>query len=285
VPNEPAFPLRSGQIVCCQADVRTTLEGYSARAGDPSFWRDPSLSSDKWDTPVRPAVVLNVEMNKRTKLWTVEVVCIGRGALPSTHLNVVPISSLPAEGSVTPSPVWPLSDSYCYIFPRPMKFFCYPGEVQPVASPWMLSLADVNLLRQKFDNDSFAQTLPRSESLNYNEHLFVKVTALGPDFDRYNAEDEPIKWGGQRAWFDECVALARRRGEHERCGVDVNGNHAPFDSYGEWDFERWGVCQGELSSSVTMDLDCEAGLTKLPPLPVIVDVEASDDVLYQANLT
>jgi hypothetical protein len=63
----------------------------------------------------------------------------------------------------------------------------------------MLSVADINLLRQKFDNDNFAQTLPRSESLNYNEHFFVKVTALGPNFNHYNGEDEPIEWGGQRA--------------------------------------------------------------------------------------
>jgi hypothetical protein len=67
--------------------------------------------------------------------------------------------------------------------------------------------------------------------------------------------------------------------------VDVNGNCPPFDSYVEWDFERWGVCQSELSSSVMMDMDCEAGLAKLYPLPVIADVEASDDVLYQASLT
>ena len=40
---------------------------------------------------------------------------------------------------------------------------------------------------------------------------------------------------------------------------NMNGNHTPFDSYGEWNFERWGVCQGELSSLVMMDLDREAG--------------------------
>jgi hypothetical protein len=149
----------------------------------------------------------------------------------------------------------------------------------------MLSTADVDLLRQKFDNDTFAQTLPRSESLNYSGRLFVKITALGSDFDHCNAEDEPIEWGGQRAWFDERAALARRRGEHDRCGMDANGNRAPSDSYEEWDFERWGHCQGELSSLVTAGVDCEAGLAGLPPLPVIVDVEASDDVLYQASLT
>ncbi|KAG2051274.1 hypothetical protein BDR06DRAFT_591079 [Suillus hirtellus] len=37
------IPLCPGQIVCCQIDVRITIEGYSARASVPLFWRDPSL--------------------------------------------------------------------------------------------------------------------------------------------------------------------------------------------------------------------------------------------------
>ena len=32
-------------------------------------------------------------------------------------------------------------------------------------------------------------------------------------------------------------------------------------------------------------VDDRAEMTGLPPLPVIVDVEASDDVLYQASMT
>jgi hypothetical protein len=73
----------------------------------------------------------------------------------------------------------------------------------------------------------------------YNENLFVKVTALGPDLEHRNAEGEPIEWGGQRAWFDERAALARRHGEHERGGIEQNASRdrAPSDSYFEWDFE------------------------------------------------
>jgi hypothetical protein len=92
--------------------------------------------------------------------------------------------------------------------------------------------------------------------------------------------------GGRRAWFDERAALARRRGEHEQGGIEQNASsdRAPSDSYFEWGFERWGDCQGELSSSVTAGVDDRAGLTGLPPLPMIIDVEASDDVLYQASI-
>ncbi|KIM84488.1 hypothetical protein PILCRDRAFT_384823 [Piloderma croceum F 1598] len=285
VPNDPTFALRPGQIICCQINARTTLEGYSARAGDPSFWRDPSLSPDTWNTVIRPAIVLQVEIDKSTKLWTVKVICIGRGTLTSTDANMVSISSSPTNGSVTPSPAWPLSDSYCYAFPRPQKFFCYPGEVQPITSPWTLSTADVDLLRQKFDNEIFAQTLPSSESVHYYEPLFAKVTALVRDPKHGNAEGEPIEWGGRRAWFDERAALARRHREHERGGIELNAIDDPLDSYWEWDFERWENCQGELSSSVTAGVDDRAELTRLPPLPMIVDVEASNDVLFQASIT
>ena len=126
-PDGPNFTLQPGQkIVCCQIDARTTLEGYSARAGDPLFWRDPSLSPDEWNTTIRPAVVLQAEVDKRTLL---QVICIGRGTLVSTEANVVPISPSPTNGCVTPSPTWSFSDSYCYAFPRPLKIYCYPGEV------------------------------------------------------------------------------------------------------------------------------------------------------------
>lgn len=144
IPNDPSFSVCPGQIICCQADVRTTLEGYSARAGDPSFWRDPSLSPEKWNTAIRPAVVLDVELDKRTLLWAIKVVCIGRGALSSTAINVIPISLSPAMDSVTPVPTWPLSDSYYYVFPRPMTFLCYPGEVIYIVS--QLRLINANLI-------------------------------------------------------------------------------------------------------------------------------------------
>jgi len=136
-------------------------------------------------------------------------------------------------------------------------------------------------------NDTFVQTLSRSEKRYHNEKPFVKVTALGLDLEHGSAEGESVEWGGRRAWFDESVALARRREAHELDGVEQNVNraHAPSDSYCEWDFERWGDYQGELSSSIMAGIDDRAELPELPLLPVIVDVEASDDVLYQASLT
>jgi len=60
-----------------------------------------------------------------------------------------------------------------------------------------------------------------------------------------------------------------------------NRDNILLDSYWEWDFELWGNCQRELSSSVTAGVD--DGVV-LPALPAIVDVEASDDVLSEASL-
>jgi len=71
---------------------------------DPLFCRNLSLSPDEWNTTIRPAVVPQAEVDKRTLLWTIQVVCIGRDTLIFTEANVVPISSSPTNGSVTPSP-------------------------------------------------------------------------------------------------------------------------------------------------------------------------------------
>ncbi|KAG1902947.1 kinase-like domain-containing protein [Suillus fuscotomentosus] len=159
------IPLCPGQIVCCQIDVRTTIEGYSTRAGDPLFWRDPSLSPEKWDTAVRPAV-----------LQSIVVICIGQGVLSSTDMNVVPNSSSPTEGSLMPSPTWPLSDSYCYIFPWLMQFITAfgldfsrgNGEGMPIewggCRAWHDEWQTVKEHREKLDQCSrdYKRTLPDS---------------------------------------------------------------------------------------------------------------------------
>jgi len=148
----------------------------------------------------------------------------------------------------------------------------------------MLGTSDVDFLRQKFDSFTLSQTLSRSEKRYYDEKPFVKVTALGLDLKHGMAEGEPIQWEGQRAWFDDYLALAQRREAHELAGVEQD-DRAPLDSYWEWDFELWENNPGELSSSIVGGIDDTAGLLRLPSLPVIVDVEASKDVICQASLT
>lgn len=215
-----------------------------------------------------------VGIDERSKLQSIVVVCIGQGVLSSADMNVVPISSSPTEGSLTPSPAWPLSDSYCYIFPRLMRFVCYPGEVQPVPSPWTISKTDVDLLLQKFGNHTFAHTLPYLDRYIAFQHPFVKITAFGPDFSRGNGEGMPIEWGGRRAWYDEWQTVKKRREELDQGSSDYKC--ALPESYFASDLSQWGGLQMELSSSVTAGVDdSDAGL---PLLPLIVDVEMSRDV-------
>jgi hypothetical protein len=52
----------------------------------------------------------------------------------------------------------------------------------------MLSTTDLDLLRRRFDNDAFAQSLSNSENDSINGDLFVKVIALGPDLEDPNDE-------------------------------------------------------------------------------------------------
>jgi len=136
-------------------------------------------------------------------------------------------------------------------------------------------MANMDLLLQKFDNEIFAQTLSKYHPYTYP---FVEITAFGPDLQHGDGEGKPIEWGGRRAWYDEHAALIRRHQEHDR----ASSVGALSDSWLSWDFERWEPCQGELSSSVTVDVD-GAELPGLPLLPVIVDVEISDDVRDKAS--
>ena len=126
-----SFPLTSGQIVCCQVDLRSSLEGFSARVGNLDFWHHPDLTRKRWGTKIRPAVILSVKQDTKRGLWMIQVACIGQGdpSLLGNAVSFVPITSLPTDGSITPDPTWRVPNSYCYVFMYPTVFYCYPGEV------------------------------------------------------------------------------------------------------------------------------------------------------------
>jgi hypothetical protein len=96
-----------------------------------------------------------------------------------------------------------------------------------------------------------------------------------------NTEGEPIEWGRWRVWFYEHAALAQCHREHEWGGIEQNESNDCLDSYWEWDLQRWKSFQGELSSSVTVGVHDRAELTRLPPLPMILDVEVFKDILFK----
>jgi len=123
-------PVTPGQIVCCQIDLRTSLEGFSARAGNPDFYHDPDLTRMRWGTKIRPAVILKTELRSQG-IWMVWVACIGQGnpSALGNKISFVAITSTPTEGSVVPNPTWQVPNSYCYVYMYPTLFYCYPGEV------------------------------------------------------------------------------------------------------------------------------------------------------------
>ena len=129
-PEKTEPPLSPGQIICCQIDPRTSVEGYSARAGNPEFQRDANLTRQSWNTAIRPAVVLEVK-REYPGPWVVQVASIGQGDpnLLGDEVTFVPISPSRANGNVVPSPAWPVPNTYCYVFMYPTIFRCYPGEV------------------------------------------------------------------------------------------------------------------------------------------------------------
>ncbi|KAG2072062.1 hypothetical protein BDR04DRAFT_1097343 [Suillus decipiens] len=129
------------------------------------------------------------------------------------------------------------------------------------------------MLLQKFDNNTFANTLG-VDTWVLHDHPFVKITAFGPDFYYGDGEGKPIEWGGRRAWFDEQKSVEQLREKLDQCSSES----CQSDSYMHSDFEQWGEldCQKELSSSMTVGVDD----TGLPPLPLIVDVEMSDELRF-----
>ena len=123
-------PVDVGQLVHVQIVPRTSIEGYSMQAVDPSYWHDPSLSSDEWRTFARPAIVINSAFDQSSSLYKILVVSLGRG-IPAEGTHILPVSTpLSVQGgAVVPEPAWPMPETYCYAFPRATWFYCLPGQV------------------------------------------------------------------------------------------------------------------------------------------------------------
>lgn len=132
-PGNSEYPVEVGQVVYVQIISQTSIEGYSMQAGDPSYWNDPTLSSEEWRNPARPAIVIDSSFDKPSSLYKIRVVSLGRGTPANNTINLA-VSALPPspvlEGdAIVPEPSWPMSDVYCYAFPRATWFYCLPGQV------------------------------------------------------------------------------------------------------------------------------------------------------------
>jgi hypothetical protein len=128
----PDYPPQPGQLVNVQIASRESIEGYSIQATDPSYWYDPELSSSKWRNPARPAIVIDTESDRQSSYSKILVVSLSRGS-PTGATPVIPFcASSPRDApgeEIVPEPIWPMSHTYCYAFPRAQWFYCLPGQV------------------------------------------------------------------------------------------------------------------------------------------------------------
>jgi hypothetical protein len=121
-------PVEIGQLVYVQLLPRLTIEGYTARAVDPSYWHDPSLSGEAWQMSMIPAVVLQITQVDDGARHVIKVVSLMRGSPSVDRIqNAVP---LPVKDMSIPPDTLPLlEDVYCYAFPRVNTFVCNPDQV------------------------------------------------------------------------------------------------------------------------------------------------------------
>jgi hypothetical protein len=123
---------QTGQLVHIQIASRESIEGYSIQDAEPSYWRDPELSSSKWHNPARPAIIIDTKPDRWSSCSKILVVSLSQGS-QKRATPVIPLyASLPGGASdekIVPEPTWSMSDTNCYAFPRAYWFHCLPGLV------------------------------------------------------------------------------------------------------------------------------------------------------------
>jgi len=112
-----------GQLVYVQVLPRMTIEGYTARTIDPSYWDDPSLSGEEWRTSIIPAIVLQIKQFKAGARQSIKVIPLSRGPLLIDARHAVPLQIEDTSMLLT------LPDVYCYSLPGVYTFVCDPDQV------------------------------------------------------------------------------------------------------------------------------------------------------------
>lgn len=112
--------MQPGEIVYVELLPRISIEGYTGRAGDASYWNDPELSTEYWNTKARPAIILEANQH-------------GLRVVPITlkqpvGTKVVKITNLTSEYDENTIflPGWPFKTAYAYSFPRSILIFPLP---------------------------------------------------------------------------------------------------------------------------------------------------------------
>ena len=116
--------------------ARTSIEGYSLQ-GLTDLWHDPLLSSRKFSTAVRPAIIIDTSVDKTLSLFKILIVSLGQDNPVQTVTPAKGVSGhialstqRPGAGAtVVLQPAWPMLNTYCYAFPRATWFYCLPNQV------------------------------------------------------------------------------------------------------------------------------------------------------------
>ncbi|EUC53611.1 kinase [Rhizoctonia solani AG-3 Rhs1AP] len=280
----PELPVEAGQIVLVKLDPSITAEGHTMREGhESSFIPDPIIDSPEWSTAYRPAVIVKVEWDKWAKKHCFFAIAISRESDLGEGAATQAISIATAGSAISlmssmvhTEPGWPLDGSYFYVFRQPVKFYCLPSQ-ERVHSMWKITQSDCDTLLNALTPPPDSPTLSRlQEDLKSPEtdirhdarmvereevyKLYAQVHPLALT----HLEDNSIDWFSRRAWFDECVKVARYRGLN--IGIWWTGAWFPAvyqpeegdltDSYSELDYSMWEA-QSERRKSITLAINNE----------------------------
>ncbi|KAF8524723.1 kinase-like domain-containing protein [Gautieria morchelliformis] len=126
------FTVEVGQLCYIRILPTLTLEGYTGRRKDPSFYDDPSFSEELWNTRSRPAVILDTRYLGNTRYIRALPISL---CYPSSSLlkwRLVPSKSLREEEELMASGGnWPpiQEDIWCFCMHGMTTFRPDPNEV------------------------------------------------------------------------------------------------------------------------------------------------------------
>jgi len=265
--KNPPCPVELGQLVYVQLLPRMTIEGYTARANDPSYYDNPSLSGEEWQMSMLPAVVLGVTQVDDGARHIIKVVPLVRGP-PSIDAAQDSVS-LPIQDMLIPTDAFSsLEDVYCYSFPRVNTFVCDPDQ-DAIPTYWKIASDATQSLLERLDPfppdiedaeisvDRDIRTDGRMRKhLDYR--IYVKLCPLQPITLRQSLEGTAADWRSQRGWFDDLVKISKRRSVDvgwRWTATDGEGQEEDdefSDSYFAFDLEYWDNRQQERDRSLTL---------------------------------
>ncbi|KAF8593846.1 kinase-like protein [Ceratobasidium sp. AG-I] len=276
--TQPSPPVEIGQLIVAQVMSAVSIEGCSAQAGhEGSYIHDTSLTSQEWSTLPKPGVVIDVGWDSRARLYNFTLVAVGQ---PQQGIGALDLPNVPIVGPksgdtklgdaiLSVEPNWPLEHSYCYAFKNPVTFYCLPSQV-PITAFWRTNASGAALLGSKLHtrhnplefyrelNSSNPDVRHSVRMRRSHVKIYASILPLTPE----HVEDaSKICWHSNRAWFDECVKISRRRDLDDgrwwtralfKPGYEAFDNQDDIsDSYREDDYEDWDP-QQERSNSLTL---------------------------------